>query len=100
MSIDSDPSRKYGAVIALLAQAAEHDNAKDLAIVLESVASAISLGGVRELAALCVRFWSEQAAAAVCQAPVSKGGGRLVSRPVSHPASRPQLRSRGLARAM
>jgi hypothetical protein len=100
MSIDSDPSRKYDAVIALLAQAAEHDNAKDLAIVLESVASAISLGGVRELAALCVRFWSDQAAAGVRQALVARGESRSVSRPVSHPAPRPQLRPRGLARAM
>ncbi len=58
----SDPAalQKYHAAITLLAQSAEYDNAHDLAALLESVASAISLGMVPDLAGACMKFWAEK----------------------------------------
>ncbi len=62
MPSHSDAVQKYHAAITLLAQSAEHDKAHDLAAVLESVASAISLGVVPQLASTCMKFWAERTA--------------------------------------
>ncbi len=62
--------QKYHASILLLGQSAEADGAKDLATVLETGASAISLGVMPALAARCIRLWSD------CVQPAARARGR------------------------
>ena len=61
MPSQPEPSQKYHAAITLLAESAERDGAKDVAAVLEGIASAISLGLLPEFAAACMKFWAERA---------------------------------------
>ncbi len=60
MPSSEDLAQKYHAAIVLLAEAAEKDGARDLASLLESVASAISLDRVPELAEACMKFWTDR----------------------------------------
>jgi hypothetical protein len=60
MASESDAAQKYHGAISLLAQSAEEDNAHDLAALLESVASAIALGLVPDLANTCMKFWTDR----------------------------------------
>jgi hypothetical protein len=79
----NDRAQKYHAAIALLAESAQHDHADELAAILESAASAISLNLLEELAATCVEFWKDPHR----DKPAAHG-----QRPRRRPSSRTALR--------